>query len=45
MKGVSKAIENVNTIIAPKLVGMSDVTNQKAMDQIMLDLDGTENKC
>jgi len=43
-KGVSKAIENVNTIIAPKLVGMSDVTNQKAMDQIMLDLDGTENK-
>jgi len=43
-KGVLKAIENVNTIIAPKLVGKSDVTNQKAMDQIMLELDGTDNK-
>lgn len=43
-KGVSKAVNNVNTIIAPALVGR-DVADQKAVDQIMLDqLDGTENK-
>jgi len=42
-KGVAKAIENVNKIIAPKLLG-KDATNQKEIDQLMLDLDGTENK-
>ena len=42
-KGVSKAIENINTVIAKALVGM-DPTEQKALDEIMLKLDGTENK-
>ncbi|MHA1299163.1 MAG: phosphopyruvate hydratase [Candidatus Helarchaeota archaeon] len=42
-KGVDKAVNNVNTIIAPKLIGMS-VKNQKEIDKIMLELDGTENK-
>lgn len=42
-RGVSKAIANVNEIIAPKLVGM-DPSNQKELDDIMLALDGTENK-
>lgn len=43
-KGVSKAIANVNNIIAPALVGKADVTDQRAMDKIMLDMDGTDNK-
>jgi len=35
----------VNNIIAPALVGKDlDVANQNAIDKIMLDLDGTENK-
>lgn len=42
-KGVLKACENVNKIIAPKLVG-KDVSKQKEIDQIMLNLDGTEFK-
>lgn len=42
-KGVLKAIENVNTEVAKALVG-KDVTDQKTIDQTMLDLDGTENK-
>lgn len=42
-KGVTKAVENVNKIIAPKLKG-KDVTNQQEIDRTMLDLDGTENK-
>jgi enolase len=42
-KGVLKAIENVNTIIAPELIGF-DVTEQAAIDQLMIELDGTENK-
>jgi len=44
-KGVSKAIKNVNEIIGPALVNTKTcVTDQAAMDKIMLDLDGTENK-
>lgn len=44
-KSVLKAVNNVNSIIAPALVGKDlDVTNQAAVDKIMLDLDGTENK-
>ncbi|XP_076806725.1 alpha-enolase-like [Clavelina lepadiformis] len=44
-KGVQKAISNVNNIIAPALVGKDlDLTNQTAIDQIMLDMDGTKNK-
>ncbi len=42
-RGVSKAIANVNDIIAPKLIG-KDPTQQKELDDLMLALDGTENK-
>lgn len=42
-KGVSKAVENVNTTIADNLLGIS-VFEQSEIDQIMIDLDGTENK-
>lgn len=42
-KGVSKAFENVNTTIADSLLGIS-VFEQSEIDQIMIDLDGTENK-
>lgn len=42
-KGVSKAVDNVNNIIAPELVGM-DVLEQRLIDMEMLALDGTENK-
>ena len=44
-KGVTKAISNVNDVIAPALVKEGlDVTDQKAIDDFMLKLDGTENK-
>ncbi|HSW74396.1 MAG TPA: phosphopyruvate hydratase [Candidatus Saccharimonadales bacterium] len=42
-KGVSKAVENVKSKIAPALVGQ-DASDQTAIDQAMLALDGTENK-
>ncbi len=42
-KGTLKAVNNVNNIIAPKLIGM-DVTLQVAIDKMMIELDGTENK-
>lgn len=42
-KGVLKAVENVNNIIAPKLIGM-DARDQKKIDGIMVALDGTDNK-
>jgi len=42
-KGVSKAVENVNTRIAPELIGM-DPRDQEAIDQLMVELDGTANK-
>ena len=42
-KGVQKAVENVNTKIAPALIG-DCVFNQRALDQKMLDLDGTPTK-
>jgi enolase len=42
-KGVLKAVENVNTKIAQVLAGV-DVFNQNLIDQLMIDLDGTENK-
>ncbi len=42
-KGVSKAIGNVNTIIAQELLGVS-VFEQNLIDQMMIDLDGTPNK-
>jgi len=42
-KGVSKAVDNVNNIIAPQLVG-KNVVNQEELDNFMLKLDGTDNK-
>ena len=42
-KGVLKAVNNVNTTIKDLLVG-DDVTDQKALDQKMIDADGTDNK-
>ena len=42
-KGVLKAVENVNKIIAEELLGVS-VFEQNAIDQLMIDLDGTPNK-
>ena len=41
--GVNKAIENVKTIISNSLVGM-DVTDQNSIDNMLIDLDGTDNK-
>jgi enolase len=42
-KGVLKAVENVNTKIAPELLGVS-VFEQNHIDQLMIELDGTANK-
>ncbi|SFC37072.1 enolase [Marinospirillum celere] len=42
-KGVLKAVANVNGAIRDALLGQ-DATNQQAIDQVMLDLDATENK-
>ena len=42
-KGVKNAIENVNTLISQELLGVS-VFEQNEIDQIMIDLDGTQNK-
>jgi len=42
-KGVTKAVNHVNTIIAPQLVG-KDVRMQVEIDQFLIYLDGTENK-
>ena len=42
-KGVLKAINNVNNIIKPLLIG-KDSLNQEEIDRIMLEKDGTENK-
>ena len=42
-KGVTKAVENVNKLIAEKLVGW-EVADQAGLDQAMIELDGTNNK-
>ena len=42
-KGVLKAVDNVNKVIKPKILGM-DVTDQVAIDNLMIALDGTPNK-
>ncbi|MBN2009721.1 phosphopyruvate hydratase [candidate division KSB1 bacterium] len=42
-KGVEKAVDNVNEIIAEELIG-EEATEQVIIDNIMLELDGTENK-
>ena len=43
-KGVSMAVSNVNSTIRENLLGKS-VFEQKELDSLMIDLDGTENKC
>src|SRR5215210_142397 len=42
-KGVLNAVKNVNNTISEKLIGM-EVTNQAAIDNMMIELDGTPNK-
>ncbi len=42
-KGVLRAVENVNNIIAQVVIGL-DATNQRSLDNALLELDGTENK-
>src|SRR6056297_4102086 len=42
-KGVLDAAKNVNTIIGPELIGM-DVRDQVLIDNLMIEMDGTENK-
>lgn len=43
-KGVEKAVENVNTIIAEELEGQYSVLDQVVVDQALIELDGTDNK-
>lgn len=42
-KGVEKAVNNVNNVIGPELLGL-DVTRQNIIDALLIELDGTENK-
>jgi enolase len=42
-KGVLKAVDNVNSKIAPELIGL-DARDQEAIDHLMIELDGTPNK-
>ncbi len=42
-RGVLKAVENVNEIIAPEVIGM-DATDQIGIDRLLIELDGTPNK-
>ncbi|SFE93934.1 phosphopyruvate hydratase [Alteribacillus iranensis] len=42
-KGVLQAVENVNEEVAPEVVGM-DVTDQTGIDEMLIQLDGTDNK-
>jgi enolase len=42
-KSVTKAVENINRIIAPQLMG-HEVRDQLAIDHMLIDLDGTDNK-
>ena len=42
-KGVLKAVNNVNNIIKPRIIGMN-VENQKSIDELLISLDGTPNK-
>jgi enolase len=43
-KGVRNAVRNVNEVIAPKLLEEENALDQRAVDRLLLDLDGTENK-
>ncbi|MCR1897617.1 phosphopyruvate hydratase [Irregularibacter muris] len=42
-KGVANAVDNVNSIIAPEVIGLNAI-DQVGIDQLMIDLDGTANK-
>ena len=42
-KGVGKAVAHVNEILAPELIGFNP-SDQEAIDQLLIELDGTENK-
>jgi enolase len=42
-KGVRKAVQNIETLIQPAVLGL-DACDQRGLDQVMLGLDGTENK-
>jgi enolase len=42
-KGVLRAVENVNTIIAPAVIG-ENALDQRSLDQILINLDGSPNK-
>ncbi|MCK4968727.1 MAG: phosphopyruvate hydratase, partial [Candidatus Aenigmarchaeota archaeon] len=42
-KGVLQAVNNVNKVIAPKLIGQ-EIEQLAEVDKLMIDLDGTENK-
>ncbi|MGB0226288.1 MAG: phosphopyruvate hydratase, partial [Litorivicinaceae bacterium] len=42
-KGVLKAVQNINGPIAQRVIGR-DVSDQRGLDDAMIDLDGTENK-
>ncbi len=42
-KGVRRAVDNVNEIIAPEIIGL-DPFDQVGIDQLLIELDGTENK-
>lgn len=42
-RGVQKAVENVNELIAPEIIGL-DATDQITLDQTLVELDGTPNK-
>src|SRR3712207_1851379 len=42
-KGVSRAVQNVHDALAPQLIGL-DVAEQRAIDAMMVELDGTANK-
>ena len=42
-KGVEKAVQNVNSVIAPVLIGM-EATDQRLVDRTLIELDGTPNK-
>lgn len=43
-KGVLKAVDNVNNVIAPELIGNYSTLDQVSIDEMMIKLDGTENK-
>ena len=42
-KGVLKAVDTVNTVIAPKVIGM-EASEQQVIDKLLIEMDGTQNK-